>query len=152
MSINELILAYWRFAEGYFVKNGKPTAHLDRIRSALRPLKELYGHTPAADFGPLALKAVRERMMDMPCGHCRGLGVRKKPKRLNRRNGHMETSCKRCGGSGRLGWSRKFINSAVSSIKRMFKWGVAEEMLPPSVFHGLMAVEGLKKGRSGRGN
>jgi integrase len=30
----------------------------------------------------------------------------------------------------------------------MFKWGVAAEMLPASVFHGLMAVEGLKKGRS----
>ena len=26
MSVNELLLAYWRFAEGYYVKNGEPTA------------------------------------------------------------------------------------------------------------------------------
>jgi hypothetical protein len=31
----------------------------------------LYGHAPARDFGPLALKAVRERLLDMPRGHCR---------------------------------------------------------------------------------
>jgi integrase len=148
LTVNELVLAYWRHAEGYYVKNGEPTKQLGRIKSALRPLKELYGHTPARDFGPLALKAVRERMLDMPCGHCRGAGQRKKPRRLNRRNGHTGTVCKRCGGSGRVSWTRKLINAAVGCLKRMFKWAVAEELIPAIVFHGLQAVEGLKKGRS----
>jgi hypothetical protein len=148
LTVNELALAYWRFAEGYYVKNGEPTKQLGRIKSALRPLKELYGHTPAREFGPLALKAVRERMLDMPCGHCRGMGRRKKPRRLNRRNGHTATVCKRCGGSGRVSWARKLINAAVGCLKRMFKWGVAEELVPATIYHGLQAVEGLKKGRS----
>ncbi|WP_165074241.1 tyrosine-type recombinase/integrase [Paludisphaera rhizosphaerae] len=32
------------------------------IKSALRPLFDLYGDTPAAEFGPLALEVVRERI------------------------------------------------------------------------------------------
>src|SRR5262245_46450626 len=51
LTISELILAYWRFAEGYYRKNNTPTAQLHRIRSAMRPLRELYGHTRACDFG-----------------------------------------------------------------------------------------------------
>jgi hypothetical protein len=34
---------------------------------AISPLKELYGTTPAADFGPLALKVVRQKMIDAGC-------------------------------------------------------------------------------------
>src|SRR5262249_9217988 len=64
LAVNELILAYWKHAEGYYRKNGAPTKQLDRVRRALRPVKELYGHTPARDFGPLALKAVRQRMIE----------------------------------------------------------------------------------------
>jgi integrase len=60
---------------------------------------------------------------------------------------HTAAVCKRCQGTGRIGWARKLINAAVGCIRRMFKWGVAEEMIPPSVYHGLLAVEGLKKGR-----
>ena len=33
-------------------------------------------------------------------------------------------------------------------IKRAFKWAVAEELVPPSVFHGLQAVAGLRFGRT----
>ena len=58
LTVNELTLAYWRHAEGYYLKNGVPTSQLDCVRLSLKPLKELYGHTPARDFGPLALKAV----------------------------------------------------------------------------------------------
>lgn len=44
--------------------------------------------------------------------------------------------------------SRGYINSQVDKIKRIFKWGVAEELVPPEVFHGLQAVEGLRRGRT----
>jgi integrase len=37
---------------------------LERIAYAIKPLKELYGTTPAADFGPLALKVVRQKLID----------------------------------------------------------------------------------------
>ncbi len=69
LSINELILAYFRFAEGYYVKNGKSTSELGLIKDTLRVLRELYGTTAAAEFSPLKLKAVREAMIAK--GWCR---------------------------------------------------------------------------------
>ena len=46
------------------------------------------------------------------------------------------------------GWSRRYINHHIGRIKRMFKWAVAEELVDPSVCHGLQAVEGLALGRT----
>lgn len=63
-TIIELIACYWRYAEGYYRKNGQPTDEIHGIRAALRPLKRLYGRQSARDFGPLALKAVRQVMID----------------------------------------------------------------------------------------
>ena len=63
-TINELLLAYIRFAEGYYRKpDGRQTSEVDCIKLAMRPLRDMYGHTLAGDFGPLALKVVRERMI-----------------------------------------------------------------------------------------
>src|SRR5262249_39646893 len=42
ISINELLLAYWRFATNYYSRSGKPTKELTSIRDAIRPLRELY--------------------------------------------------------------------------------------------------------------
>jgi integrase len=47
------------------------------------------------------------------------------------------------------GWARDSINNQVGRIKRMFRWGVAKELVPPSVYQGLCAVAGLRAGRSG---
>ena len=46
-------------------RDGRPTGELENFRHALRPLKQLYGLTPAQDFGPKALKAVRQAMIDV---------------------------------------------------------------------------------------
>ncbi len=64
VSVNEVILSYWKHAAAYYGF----TADADRgdaycLRDALRVLKELYGRTPARDFGPLALKACRTAML-----------------------------------------------------------------------------------------
>ncbi len=61
-TINELILAYWQFAEAYY---GFHTERGDRycLRDALSVVKSQYGSTPAVDFGPLALKACRDYMV-----------------------------------------------------------------------------------------
>ena len=48
----------------------------------------------------------------------------------------------------RHGLARKHINRRVGRIRQVFKWAVAREMIPPSVFEGLRAVAGLKRGRS----
>jgi integrase len=110
VTVNELILTYWKFAEEYYRKNGKPTSQQDRIRLALKPVREHYGHTAAKNFGPLALRAVREWMV-------------------------------------KQNWTRGYVNSSVGCIKRMFKWAVENELVPPSIYHGLQAVSGLKRGR-----
>jgi len=72
LTINELVLAYWsRHVTTYYVKKGKPTSEQDNIRQALRFVRRLYGSTPTIQFGPLALKAVREAMIK--AGRCRTL-------------------------------------------------------------------------------
>jgi integrase len=64
LSVNEVILAYYSHAETYYRRpDGTPTSEVDNIRLALRPLKRLYGHTPAADFDSLALEGVRAEMI-----------------------------------------------------------------------------------------
>ncbi len=65
-TVSELILAFWtRFATQHYRRaDGSPTGELQNYRDSLRPLRKLYGHTTARDFGPLALKAVRQSMID----------------------------------------------------------------------------------------
>jgi len=46
------------------------------------------------------------------------------------------------------GLSRSGINGRVRRIKQMFKWGVENELVPPSVHQALTAVSGLRAGRS----
>ena len=45
------------------------------------------------------------------------------------------------------GWSRTYTNAQVGRLKRAFKWGASQELIPPSVFHGLQAVGGLRQGK-----
>ncbi len=46
-----------------------------------------------------------------------------------------------------LGWARTHVNRQVDRIRRMFKWAVSHDLVPPDVYHGLQAVAGLRKGR-----
>ncbi|QDV33444.1 tyrosine-type recombinase/integrase [Tautonia plasticadhaerens] len=64
LAIVELLVAYLRFADGYYVKNGRPTSEPTNIRLALRPLRDLYGMTLMREFGPRALKVVRQAIID----------------------------------------------------------------------------------------
>ena len=111
LTVTEVVLRYWKFAQKHYRKNGKPTTSLDEVKQSLRPVRKLYGDTPAAEFGPKALKVCRRKMME-----------------------------------GKV--CRRTVNDRVARIKLMFKWAVAEELVPPSVYQGLQAVAGLQKGRS----
>jgi integrase len=66
MTVNELVLAFLTgHADPYYRHaDGTPTGETQNFKDALRPLIRLYGRTPARDFGPLALKAVRGAMID----------------------------------------------------------------------------------------
>jgi integrase len=64
LTVGEMIVAYWRHAERYYRgRDGRPTQELNNMRDALNPLRRLYGHTPAGEFGPLALRSVRREMI-----------------------------------------------------------------------------------------
>lgn len=62
-TITELVVAYTEFATGYYRKDGEPTNEVRTIKAAIKIVRELYGRTPAAEFGPLALQACREKMI-----------------------------------------------------------------------------------------
>jgi integrase len=69
LTVNELILAYVKFADGYYLKDGRPTVEPSNIRLVLKLVRRLYGSSPITSFGPLALKAVREELVRS--GNCR---------------------------------------------------------------------------------
>jgi len=46
------------------------------------------------------------------------------------------------------GYVRTSINQHVHRIRRAFRWGVAQEMVPVSVYEALRSVEALSRGRS----
>jgi len=69
VSVNELILAFWQHAKQRYVKDGQPTSEIRSFRVALRPVRQLYGREPVTNFGPLALVACRQKLID--AGYCR---------------------------------------------------------------------------------
>jgi integrase len=72
LSVNDLILSFWRWAEKHYRReDGTPTNEVNDYKLSLRPLRELYGPTPAAEFSPLKLKAIRQRMVEADL--CRGV-------------------------------------------------------------------------------
>jgi hypothetical protein len=63
-TIDQLVLAYWTHAKTHYRgTDGKATQELENVHEALKPLRRLYGHTRARDFGPMALRALREDMV-----------------------------------------------------------------------------------------
>ncbi len=45
----------------------------------------------------------------------------------------------------RLGWVRTSINCQINRVRHVFKWGTSNELLEPSVYHGLLSVAGLSR-------
>lgn len=113
LTIAELLVGYLEFAKGYYVnpEDGTPSKELHCMKDAMRPLKRLYAAALVREFGPNALKAVREHLIG-------------------------------------LGWARTHINRTVNRIRRIFKWGVSNELVAPSVLQALKTVDGLRQGRT----
>src|SRR5262249_15107360 len=122
LTVAELIARYLPWVKSYYRRaDGTETNEARCFVYSLRPLNHLYGPASVKDFGPLALKAVRDLMIygyDHP------------------RYGHQQAL------------SRGVINKRFKRIRRMFRWGVENELVPATVLHALEAVPGLKAGRS----
>jgi integrase len=63
-SVNEMLLAYVEFARGYYTKDGQRNQEFESLKYAMRPLKALYGHSRAAEFGPKDLKTIRQHLVE----------------------------------------------------------------------------------------
>ncbi len=44
--------------------------------------------------------------------------------------------------------ARNTINASIGRVRRMFRWAVSEELVPPSILLGLQAVRDLQRGRT----
>ncbi len=65
ISIAELIVKFLDHAEMYYRHaDGSVTSEYRDFKYSLRPLRQLYGLTPAASFGPRELQVVRAAMID----------------------------------------------------------------------------------------
>ena len=64
LSVNEVILVYWKWAIGYYGFDDTDRGDAYCLRDALVVLRKLYGRSKAVEFGPLALKACRRQMID----------------------------------------------------------------------------------------
>ena len=68
LTVSQLIAAFWAHASKAYPSPGaaegkRPAGELGNYFDVLRPLRRLYGPTPAAEFGPRALKVLREEML-----------------------------------------------------------------------------------------
>src|SRR5262249_39609822 len=100
ITVNELIARFWPHVQAHYRHpDGTPTSEQEDFKFSLRPLKHLYGHNPAKEFGPRALKAVRQLMVD---------GYE-----------HPEFGSQQA-------LARGVINQRIGRIRRLFKWAVAE--------------------------
>jgi integrase len=64
--VEDLVLDFLDHARTHYASadGGRPTGEYVNLRGALAPVLELFGAMPAAEFGPLALRAVREQLVD----------------------------------------------------------------------------------------
>ena len=164
LSINELMLAFLRHAEEHYRReDGTPTSELTDFKLSLRPLKELYGTLAVADFGPLKLKTVRQRMADARKYRV-GIQFKELEQEPTLERRVWENCFRRTASGCEVFWAKKWrpaelltedkalsrglINRRIGRIVRMFKWGVAEEIVPESVWRALTTVRGLEKGRA----
>lgn len=64
VTVSELIVAFMKHAKKYYRKNDRSTRTAENFAPALAILRRLYGREPVDRFGPIALKAVREEMVE----------------------------------------------------------------------------------------
>lgn len=114
-TVAQVVERYWHSVARQYVPSEQAT-----IRAAARIVLELYEDTPAADFGPLALRAVQAAMVQ-------GDESADPPRRP---------------------WARKHVNKQISRVRAIFRWGESFELVPAGTCHGLSTVPALRAGRT----
>lgn len=96
-------------------------------QAVVRELVDRHAHLLVTQFGPKSLKDIQQRLAKTPCRSQAGRykGTESPP-----------TLC------------RNQVNSRVNHIRRIFKWGVSEELVRPTILEALKCVTGLKRGEA----
>ncbi|MFO1042232.1 MAG: site-specific integrase [Planctomycetaceae bacterium] len=116
ITINELLL---RFVTEALPKYSASERHCQM--TVIRLTRKLFGHTAAAEFGPLKLRTLREAMIagDPDERDSDGTPKPRKP------------------------WSRNTVNRQVKRLRAIFRWSVSWELVPASVVDALDMVASL---------
>lgn len=136
LTVRAMFARYWRFieAQGLYEKNGRPTNERSCMVQACRPLLRLFGTKPAAEFGPLDLQIVRAEIG--------------RPTRPSPQLQHVEAPPPRKRGLPEV-LARGTVNKHVHRIRRLFRWAVAQELVPATTWQALIAVPALRRGAKG---
>ncbi len=81
------------------------------VHPSVQALKDCFGECEVNQFGPMALKSLRQRFVV---------------------NGN----------------SRRYVNDNVSRIRRVFRWGVSDELVAEQTHRRLLTVDGLRRGQT----
>ncbi|MBA2707235.1 MAG: recombinase XerD, partial [Gemmatimonadaceae bacterium] len=64
ITVAELLVAFWEYAQEHYQRKGQPTSEQANFRPIIRMLRLTYGDQPASEFGAIALRAMRQQMID----------------------------------------------------------------------------------------
>lgn len=126
--LTELADYFLEHAKSYYGSSKK--TELPYYRRVLVKVIEKYGDMPVSDFGPLRLAEFRDWLA--ATGHIRQ-NVNKLGEVTSERKYYL---------------SRNTVNHLIADLKRVFKWGLTQELIAADQWVALQAVPGLKAGRS----
>lgn len=95
------------------------SSEFGHLRAIAAQLNAFAGGRRVTDFGPRSLKEFRDYL-------------------LTAKDANGEP----------LDWSRSYINHQISRVRRIFKWGVSEEIVPVEVHTALTTMAPLTRGRT----
>ena len=113
VSVAEVLAAYWTWAVTHY-----GSSELGCLRVVIRLLRQMFGSTPAGDFGPNRLRLIRDQMI------------------VGDENADPP----------RNPWARRTVNHNVHRLVAIFKWAASHEMVPASVYERLKTVAALRRG------
>lgn len=123
VTVSELLLKYAKHAKQHYRRDGKPTGEWQTQKPIVRLLKSMYGDLPVVEFGPLKLKALRLRLSE--------------PREVKHGDRVVTEILTRAG-----------VNRKMTMVRKIFRWGLSEELVPAEIVTALEAVAPLQAGRT----
>lgn len=122
VSVAEVLIAYLEHAKRHYRReDGTHTGELEEYKLVMRHLRELYDETPAANFGPLAMKVLRQKFIGQKW--CR--------KTINQRIGRVKRIFKWAAAEELIPPSVHLTLSAVGGLQRGRTEARETEPVPP---------------------